>query len=454
MVNETYFKRKLENYLQLWRTRTDRKPLVIRGARQVGKSTLVQHFGKSYPYFISLNLERPEHQRIFKSGNSTKNIVDAIFLQSGTRRTKQQTLIFIDEIQAAPYAIQQLRYLYEDHPELHIIAAGSLLEFAFDRAVSFPVGRVEQVLLHPFDFEEFLLATGHTMAYEALRTIPISEYAHSQLLEFFHQFALVGGMPAAIQTYVAEGHASNIPFIYQQIWKSFTDDVEKYARNIKERNLIRHLMRLAPQQPDRVNFSTLTKGKYTTVAISEAFEAIDQSRVIRLIYPTTSVTVPASIDLRKRPRLQFLDTGMLIHALNLGGEIPLLDDLSSLTKGRIIQHLVAQEFLAQFHQPLYDFRFWVREKASSTAEVDLVHPYQNILIPIETKAGKQGRLRSLQLFVDAAGSRFAIRLLANTFSKESVKTRAGTPYVLYNLPYYLAGQLPRYFDWIVSEDNL
>ena len=444
------FERTLLKYLLSWKERVNRKPIIIRGARQVGKSTLVKQFGETYLNFISINLEKRTYKKIFEEIDTTKNILNAIFLQTGKDVTKGQTLLFIDEIQEAPRAIQQLRYFYEEFPNLHIVAAGSLLEFSLGNIPSFPVGRVEQIVLHPLDFKEYLNAIGQTTLLTELATIPVNKYAHTTLLEHFHNYVIVGGMPEIVQQYAINQSMSDLPTIYANLWQSYRDDVEKYAKNRQERNLIRYIMQAAPNEKDRINFSRFTQSQYRTRQVREAFQALDLARIIQLIYPTTNLKPPISIEIKRRPRLQFLDTGILAHTLGLQGEMLTIKDMNQFSKGRIIQHLIAQELTAQFTSPLYRTSFWVRENANSTAEVDLVYQAGKYLVPIEVKSGKQGRLRSLHQFVERSGHPYAVRLLNNEFSIEEATTPNGTAYRLMNLPYYLGSQLPNYIDWFIK----
>ncbi len=179
MVN---FQRKLRENLLAWKEKDNRKPLILRGARQVGKSTIVRELGKNYTHFIQINLEKPNDRRFFQKEREVTEIWQQLIFEKGIPDTPQNTLLFIDEIQEIPHVIKQLRYFYEEIPQLHVIAAGSLLEFALGDVGSFPVGRVEEMVLHPFDFEEFLMATGEESALKALRQIPLPSYAYDKLL--------------------------------------------------------------------------------------------------------------------------------------------------------------------------------------------------------------------------------------------------------------------------------
>ena len=446
------FYRKLYQYLLDWKEKPDHKPLIIRGARQVGKSTLVNEFGKEFKYFISLNLEKSENRRFFNNLERTKDIIEAIFLSSGTPMTGEPTLIFLDEIQESPKAVNQLRYFFEDFHELHIIAAGSLLEFAMKKVPSFPVGRVEQIVLHPFDFEEFLLATGKQNVLYELDKIPVKNYAHETLIELFNLYAIIGGMPEVIKRYVEEKSVINLGDIYSNLWQSYRDDIEKYASNSTERKIIKHIIDTAPAEKERITLAGFGNSSYRSREVGEALRALDMARIIQLIYPTASVEPPAIPDLKRKPRLQFLDTGLLNYSLGHQSEMIGLKDLNGFCRGRIIQHLTAQQLQAQSHSTLFKPLFWVREKANSNAEVDLLHQYNKFLIPVEVKAGGHGMLRSLHQFVERSKHKYAVRLLANNCSVEKIKTPSGISYLLMNIPYYASTKINQYVQWFVENN--
>ena len=446
------FERKAYTKLLEWKHKSNRKPLVIRGARQVGKSTLVSQFSREFRHFIALNLEKKTHQRFFEGSLEAKQILDALFLSFNIPKGEDPVLLFIDEIQESPAAIQMLRYFYEEHPGVYVVAAGSLLEFALHEVPSFPVGRVEQMVLHPFDFEEFLMALGHTSALAALKQIPVASYAHDTLMDLYHTYAAIGGMPEIISQYIQENSVANLGSTYESLWQAYKDDVVKYARSPAERKVLQHLIFTAPQEKDRIVFEGFGHSNYKSREVGEAMRSLDMARIVQLIYPSTTTKPPIETDFKKRPRLQFLDTGLLNHALQIQVEMIGIENLNVLYKGRIVQHLLTQELMAQHHLPSYKPHFWVREKINSQAEVDLLYQYQQFIIPIEVKSGATGTLRSLFQFMDACDHSFAIRILGNQYSIDQLQTSNGKPFLLMNLPYYLGTKIPEYAAYLVQMD--
>lgn len=451
------FKRHLYSSLLVWKDQLDRKPLLLRGARQVGKTTLVREFAKEYDHFIELNLERNSDAQFFKDFDDIPTLVDALFLSRNTPSdAKQNTLVFIDEIQEFPKAIGALRYFFEDIPDLHVIAAGSLLEHAMQKVQSVPVGRVQYAYLHPLNFVEFLEAKQQPLALEQLQDIPISSFAQPVLKKLFHEYAIIGGMPEIIKAFlIRESVADLVPY-YESLWSSYKDDVEKYARNSSDARVIRHIMSTAHMFLDeRIKLQNFGNSNYKSREVGESFRNLNDARVIQLIYPTTDLTPPITVDLKKSPRLQFLDTGLVNFELNIQANMLALEDLNNSYKGGIVPHLIIQELISlettNYRRP----NFWVRQKAQSSAEVDIVLPFKDKLIPIEVKSGKTGTLKSLHQFVDRSPHHFAIRMYAGKFSVVKQTTPIGKKsYTLMNLPYYLGTQLPAYIKYFLNDTTL
>lgn len=435
-----------------WKSSSDRKPLILRGARQVGKTTLIHQFAKSYKNSVLLNLEIAEDRRFFTDFEDVHTIVEALFISHNiTLAEKGDTLIFIDEIQETPEAISMLRYFYEMEPEIHVIAAGSLLEHTMRKIKSFPVGRVSMLYMFPINFPEFLKAIKKTNALEELNTVPIREVAHKTLLDLFNRYAIIGGMPEVVRKYVETNNIADLTSIYESIWETYKADVVKYASNNSEARIIRHIMSTAHLRLDaRIKFQNFGNSNYRSREVGEAFRNLDDAKVIQLIYPTTETSPPILPDMKKSPRLQFLDTGLINHELNIQAEMLAMEDLNNAYKGAVIPHLVAQELMSLNTTKSVKPIFWVREKNQSSAEVDLVVQFNKMVIPIEIKSGKEGKLKSLHQFIEVAPHPYAVRMYAGKFSIEEHSTRSGKKYFLMNIPYYLSTKLTEYLSYFVT----
>lgn len=445
--------RKVYKKLLEWKDSKYRKPLLLRGARQVGKTTLIREFSKEFDNYIELNLEKEADCDLFETDDINK-ILNAAYLLKNLEPTKKHTLLFLDEIQESPKAIKQLRYFYEEKPELYVIAAGSLLEFAISKVASFPVGRIEFLYLHPLSFEEYLGAIQHKVAIDALKTIPIQDYAQSVLLNLFHEYAIVGGMPEIVSRFVDNKNIASLSKTYLGLWQSYKDDVEKYARNDSGKKIIRHIVETAPKQIDRIKFEGFGNSNYRSREVGEALRSLNFAKIIQLVYPTTSLSPPIIPDFKKRPRLQFLDTGLLNNILLLQGDMIVVSDLNDFYRGKIIQHLICQELISIHDEHPFIPHFWVREEKNRNSEVDIVYRHNKYIIPIEVKSGKQGKLRSLHQFVERSNHPYAIRLYAGKFKIENHKTPDGVPYLLMNLPYFLGTKIPEYINYFVENYKL
>lgn len=446
------FTRQAFNILSLWKFNHNRKPLIIRGARQVGKTTLVRQFAQTFPKSILLNLEKNSDRVFFEDFDDVKTIIEALFLSKNLSPADlSNTLLFLDEIQESPKAIQLLRYFYEEIPEMPVIAAGSLLEFAMKEVKSFPVGRIEFLYLYPMNFPEYLDALGQKAALEQFNIVPAKPFAHKTLMDLFHRYAIIGGMPEIVKTDLERNNLAELPPIYESIWTTYKSDIEKYSSNESERKIIRHLMNSAPLELDRrVKFQGFGNSNYRSREIGESFRTLEEAKILRLIYPTTDLAPPLQPDLKKSPRIQFLDTGLVNYSLGIQGEMLRMEDLNQAYKGALIPHLITQEIISTSHLTDQKPNFWVREKRQSSAEVDLIINHGGIAIPIEIKSGATGSLRSLHQFIDACDHEFAVRMYGGELRIENTQTRAGKPFRLLNLPYYLGTKLQDYLDWFLK----
>jgi uncharacterized protein len=446
------FKRTIEKNLEVWKKNPNRKPLIIRGARQVGKTTVVKEFAKSYRYHIVLNLEKSSDAAFFNNNLEAKSIVESLFLSGKISIASiSETLLFIDEVQESPGAIQMLRYFYEEFPDLNVIAAGSLLEFAMRKVKSFPVGRVEYLYLHPLNFIEYLEAIDHEEALEQIKKVPVEPFAHGVLLGLFNRYAIVGGMPEVLSNFIEKGSLTELPKVYESIWGTYRNDVEKYAANETDRKVIKHIMSTAHNYMDqRIKFQNFGQSNYRSREVGEALRSLDDAKIIQLIYPTTDVDIPVKPNLRKSPRLQFMDTGLINNELGVQAEMLSFTDLSNSYKGAVIPHLIMQELISLNTINDKKPHFWVREKKQSSSEVDLVFTYRDMVIPIEIKSGSDGTLKSLHQFVEHCNHPYAVRMYAGKFGIVSTKTPGGKPYLLMNMPYYLGTKIPEYLAYFVD----
>lgn len=447
------FYRKMLEELETWRTSSLRKPLIIRGARQVGKTTLIHEFGKQFTQYIYLNLEAPTDLAIFKDYKNIQQLKTRIFLEKRMKLEDiETTLLFIDEIQESPEVVNLLRYFKEESPELAVIAAGSMLETLLGKNITFPVGRVEYKVLRPASFEEYLKAMRENQLLEEYLKTPLEPYAYNILLKEFHTYALLGGMPEIIQHYSQHKDITALGPIYDALISSYLQDAEKYAKTDQQLQLIRFSINQAMLKAGkRSTFQRFGNSNYPSKSIGEVLRALEKTHLIHILYPVTGTTLPLEPDFKKTPRFQFLDSGLINYFAGLQKEIIATDDLDTVYQGTLIEHLVGQELLSFQSLTLKKLHFWVRQKKQSDAEIDFLYPYQGKLIPVEVKSGATGKLKSLQVFMDRSPLHFAIRFYAGEQSIDKLKTKEGKPYYLLSLPYFLTARIEHYIDWLIDE---
>ena len=446
------FYRNAERDLELWRHSVYRKPLVLRGARQTGKTTLIKKFGKSFDSFIYLNLEVDQDRKLFENDLSVQDLIQYICLEKGIQR-RGETLLFLDEIQYSARAVMLMRYFYEELPELYVVSAGSLLEIMMEkRKISFPVGRVEYLYLFPMCFEEFMMALGEDAALSYFRQTSIPTLAHDKLSRLFRLYSFVGGMPEAVSRYVETRDLSSLSAVYSSLFTAFKDDVSKYASSNHESDVIRHVIETAPKESgNRITFEKFGNSGYRSVDVGSSMRKLERAMLLYLRYPVTQYELPLYPDKKLRPRLQLLDSGLINYSLGIQAAYFQDIRLSDIYRGTLAEQAVWQEMLSQSRRELKVPTFWVKEKKQSNAEIDFAVSWKGHLIPVEVKSGKDGTLRSLHQFIENGGEPFAVRLYDQPCSFVETQTPAkdgsdGRRYQLLNLPLYCAAKIPDYLE--------
>jgi len=439
------FKRNISNILNKWKTSNNRKPLIIRGARQTGKTATVEMFGKSFPNYVYLNLERNADRQLFEKKGDLEEIIPAIELAKKKVLKQEGTFLFIDEIQNSQKALQMLRYFYEDYPYIHVIAAGSLLEAVTKhKGFSFPVGRVSFAYLHPATFDEFLLAIGEEKLLEHLRAAtlssPPSSAAHELASKFFHHYLLVGGMPEVVAKYAETRTFQPLVPIKEELFESFEEDIAKYSTAAAAKYL-KHVLHFAPNHVgERIKYENFANGGYKSREMKQAFDLLEYAMLATRVYGSPATEAPIMPNLGVSPKLLFLDSGLVAHRLGLTENELYVEDMNALFRGAIAEQIVGQTFRSQGLERKEIPAFWYRNSPGSTAETDYLFQYNGRLIPVEVKSGKSGRLRSLHQFMLASPCDMAIRLYSGELCEETVSLET-KEYRLISIPLYLQWRL-------------
>lgn len=443
------FRRDIQSELEKWREKKSRKPLILRGARQVGKTTVVSQFAKQFENYLYVNLENKELAKLFEPYRPISDLVVDLFAYCNKSRKDGQVLIFIDEIQNSKDAVAKLRYFYEEEPELYVIAAGSLLESLIDVHISFPVGRVEYLAMRPCSFREYMTAMGE----DKLRTrIDKDEKSsglfHSKLLSMFNRYALIGGMPEVVNTYRESQDIVALNDIYETLLQGYRDDVEKYAKNSTQQAVLRLILTSGwAECAKAITFGNFGGTSYKAREMGEAFRALEKTMLLELAYPTTNTSVPIIDEMKRAPKLIWLDVGLVNYVADVQKEVFGAMDLHDAWRGAIAEQVVAQELLTLTNKVSAKRHFWVRPKAGTSAEVDFVVSHNSKLIPIEVKTGHNAHLRSLHSFVNNSIEKVtAVRVWAQPFSVDDLSTIEGKEFRLLNIPYYYVGNLLQILD--------
>ena len=458
-------KRFAEDTLHRWLGARRRKPLVLRGARQVGKTTLVRQFAAAAEMpLCEVNLERHLYlDRVFESLD-TGRILRELEALGGTRL--DGAMLFLDEVQATPHALPALRYLYEDRPDLPVVAAGSLLEFTLaEHGFSMPVGRIEYLHLGPMTFREFLAATdpdaAGPAAYPDLATPP-TDAAHRRLGRRLREYLLVGGLPEAVLAYCESGSPLEVAAVHRSIASTYEDDFAKYAQRAPLGRLQR-LFRIVPRCVGHpVSYRRLDPDARAT-EVRRALDLLIKARVCHRVSHSHCSGLPLGADAGNHAsKLLFMDVGLMNHlcGLDLPG-IEALDAARLVNEGGMAEQYVGQQLasLSGGDQPP-ELHYWLRHARRGNAEIDYVIAHRNWIVPIEVKAGRSGSLKSLLQYVHEKRPPIAVRFDTNPPSlqtvRHAIRTAAGTQDVtarILSLPLYAVEALPRLLEALRADTD-
>lgn len=408
-----YFERTIDKYLKEWAQKKDRKPVLLRGARQVGKSTVVRNLGKSFGNFVEINFERqPEYKELFTSNLIVERILPQISAISGQQIYAGKTLLFFDEIQLCPEAIMALRFFKEDMPELHVIAAGSLLEFALEELPTFGVGRIHSMFMYPMTFDEFLYANGENILVEARNQAsadsPLPEPLHDKLVSIFRTYLLIGGMPEVVAKWVGTHDYLQCQELQDDLIISYEDDFPKYRKKVDSQLLRLTLRSAASQSTQKFSYSAVGGG-YRIDEVKKALEMLILAGVCVPVIRTDANGLPleSGADMAYRKILIF-DSGIMLRLLNmtLGDSSGITTEIltesaSNLVNRGPLAELVAGLEMQRYHSPnlRQSLYYWLRDAKNSLAEIDYVVSFGKNVLPVEIKAGMRGGMKSLWIFM-------------------------------------------------------
>ena len=421
-----YLKRNIDADLLEWKNAESRKPLLLRGARQVGKSSAVRELGNQFPNFLEINFENKDNagaKKVFGRHSDPRLICDELSVLYETPVTAGKTLLFLDEIQSCPDAISSLRYFYEQMPALHVIAAGSLLEFALQEIPSYAVGRVRSMYVYPFSFEEFLAAMERNILLDKLNAAtpqnPLPEEIHGKLKELFLRFIVIGGMPEAVSKYASGGSLLDCQNILDELTETLYNDFAKYRQRVPATRLEEVFSAVIAQTGQKFTYSKAATSA-NQVQIKESIELLKMAGLVYSSTHSSANGLPLAAETNKRyQKLMILDTGIYQRFLRLDLTNLLLNEkIEQINKGALAEMFVGTELVkAQNNRLPAELYYWQREKEGSTAEVDYLIQQGQDIVPIEVKAGTKGSMQSMFLFLQEKQRHYGIRCSMENFGE-------------------------------------
>ncbi len=434
-----YINRAIDEELLDWKEDIFKKPLLVRGARQVGKTNSVRELGKKFTYFLEVNFEEdPIVHNLFKGRLSPSEICENLSLYYSIPIIEGETLLFFDEIQQSVSAIKSLRFFYEKMPKLHVIAAGSLLEFALENISSFAVGRVRSIFMYPLSFNEFMVGCGEKSLLIKKNTSspdqPLAPLLHNKLLRYLRKFLILGGMPEVVSTYIQTKDFTRCQKVLDDLVYALNDDFVKYKKNIPVSRL--------KEVFDAVILQSGNKFVFSKAAIHSNHQqvktALNLLIMAGLVIPVTHTSangLPMGAEVNpKKQKMLLFDTGIFQRISQLEINKTLFsDDFSLVNKGNIAELFIGLEILKyqNCHQR-NDLYYWHREAHNSNAEIDYLLAINNEIYPIEVKSGSRGAMQSMFLFLKEKNKQKGIRISLEPFSTYN-KIDVYPLYGVYNL---------------------
>ena len=427
---QEYIQRNIDVELLEWKNNPMRKPLLLRGARQVGKSSAVRHFGKEFKYFAEVNFERHKAVKTFFQGDiDIRLIAQKIAKYINVPIEEGETLLFLDEIQECPEAIMALRFFKEDYPGLHVIAAGSLLEFTLQELPTYGVGRIHTLFMYPMTFDEFLKANDENglidMKGQADSRHPLDDAFHEKLVEYFRIYLLVGGMPEAVLAWIKTHDFNQCSRVQEDIILTYDDDFSKYKKRVSP-DLLRTTMRGICHQPgEKITFKQISAG-YRSSQIREAVRLLTLAGLTTPVVATSGNGIPLDAEANeKNMKILFLDSGLLLTVLQLEGNLAqhLIEQIMTgnpqelVNKGGLVEMVAGLEILRNKPCVQRQRMFYWEKSGNSIAEIDYLDIFNLKVTPIEIKSGTQGGMKSLWLFMREKHLTEAIRCSFENFGE-------------------------------------
>ena len=424
-----YLERNIDKELLNWKEDAERKPLLVRGARQVGKSSSIRKLAENFDSFLEVNFEEHKRVRSLFDGDLTPQVLcENLSVMFDMEIVPGKTLLFFDEIQSCLPAISSLRFFFEKMSELHVVAAGSLLEFALAEIPSFGVGRIRSIYMYPLSFDEFLLGMGQAKLLEMKRKAsaqkPLAIPIHEKLLELLKKFLIIGGMPEVVGKYVAQNDLRGCQRVLDDLISSFQIDFAKYKDKVPSSRIREVFESIVRQVGGKFVYKKASQN-LNTIQIKQALELLIMAGLVVPVTHTSANGIPLGAEVNpKKRKMLLMDTGIFqrIIQLDMSGLL-FSDEFSLVNKGGIAEQFIGLEILknASCYNQIELF-YWHREALNSNAEVDYLIQKNNEIVPIEVKSGLKGSMNSMFIFLTEKNTKYGCRLSLENFAEyENIK---------------------------------
>ena len=429
------FNRLIEKDLLKWKTSPIRKPLILRGARQVGKTSIVRKFGaENFDQVIEINFEKKDQFTVFNKAISVDDFLNRINLFFDKEIVSGKSILFLDEIQGSNNTLELLRFFAEEKPDLHVIATGSLLEAKIDNGWSIPVGRVDYKYLFPLTFFEYLQAKGKISLLKVLRNLHLGDFFEygSIVSDLFKEYVIVGGMPEAVNSFIANNNYEEIRTIFNRLTTAYIDDIRKYSKSVEENKYLEQVVESGPKIAGTLfNYENFGGSSFRSREMGNAIQTVEKVMLLRQVLAINSVTLPVLPKSNRAKKMIWLDVGLTNFANNAYKEI-----ITGEYKGKIMEQVVGQNLIAHGINQQQDLYYWSKERSEGSAEVDFCLQYNSRLIGFEIKSGNVGQMKSLFSMGNTNPDILLVRISWDNLNIERWNF-AGKQYKVLSLPFYL-----------------
>jgi len=438
------FSRDIETEFKKWKSSPIRKPLLVRGARQVGKTSIIRKFGKeNFRDVIEINLEKKEQLALFDKSINVEDFLKRTSILFDKTAVDGNSLLFVDEIQESKNIMELLRFFSEEKPQLHVIAAGSLLEAKIDKSWSMPVGRIDYKYIYPMTFFEYLQAMKKNALLDTLKSINTGDRFEFKDLasSLFKDYIITGGMPEVVNSYINSGNYDEVKTILSRLQTAYTDDIRKYSKSSSDNKYLEYVVDYGARVAGMLfTYENFGGSNYRSREMAEAISTVEKVMLLKQVIAISSPVLPLTPKFKRPKKMIWLDVGLVNFINDAYKEL-----ITGVYKGRIMEQIVGQSIISGGVHKKTELYYWAKERSEGSAEVDFCIQHGTRLVGIEVKSGNILKLRSLFSMASADKNVIAVRISWDDLKVETYEF-SGKTYKLLSIPFYLIDRLPDLVD--------